>query len=340
MKAMRAWVAIAVATITTVAIATSARAEPVVLRMATVAPDGTAWARELRASSREVEDQTAGRLHVQWYFGAIAGDETAVAQRIARGQLDGAASGGPLCTRAAPALRVLRIPGLLQDREQAIYVLGRIHPIADEQFRKAGFVNLGFSLLGPSVLFTREPVRTFEELKRVALWRWDLDDVATALLRGAGLRVVPLPLEAAAQAYDDKRIDGFSALPAAALAFQWSAQARYFTELPMDYLIGCVVVSTRAFEALSVEDRQVLVTATAKMMVRAQDLERRMSEALFGSLFEKQGMHHAAPSKLLWAEFFETARDARAKLAADLVDPKVLARVLGWLGDYRADETR
>lgn len=315
-----------------------ARAEPVVLRMATVAPDGTAWARELRAGSREIEEQTAGRLRVKWYFGAIAGDEVTVAERIAHGQLDGTASGGMLCARAAPALRILRIPGLVQDRRQANYVLRRLHPIADAEFHKKGLVNLGFTLLGASVLFTRDPVRTFADLKRARLWRWDLDEVATALLRAAGLNVMPLPLEAAAAAYDEKRIDGFSALPAAALAFQWSAQTRYFTELPMDYLVGCIVVSTRAFDALPVEDRQVLVAATAKMSLRAQDLEQRMSEALFGTLFEKQGMHRVPPSKLLWAEFFEDARDARSKLAAQLVDPELLARVLGWLGDYHTEE--
>jgi len=317
------------------AASTAAGAETVTLRMATVAPDGTAWARELRAAAREVEEQTRGRLKLKWYMGAIAGDEVAVADRIKRGQLDGAASGGMLCAQAAPALRILRIPGLVQDRKQATYVVGRLRPTADAQFRKAGYVNLAYTLLGASVLFTRAPVRTWDDLKRVSLWRWDLDEVSTAMLRGAGLQIVALPLEQAGAAYDDKRIDGFGALPAAALAFQWSAQARYFTELPMDYLVGCMVVATRAFDELPNEDRQVLQTATAKMMLRAQDLDERMSEALFGSLFEKQGMHRVAPSKLLWAQFFETARDARQRLAAGLVDHELLARVLGWLGDYQ-----
>src|SRR5258708_27797331 len=118
-------------------------------------------------------------------MGAIAGDEVTVSQRIHNGQLDGAASGGMLCTRQAPAMRILRIPGLVQDRHQANYVLGRLRPIADEQFRKAGFVNLAFTLLGPSVLFSREPIRSFDNLRHANVWRWDLDEVAVALLRRA-----------------------------------------------------------------------------------------------------------------------------------------------------------
>src|SRR5260370_23443785 len=128
MSVMRASLAVAAAT-AVIATAGVARAtEQIVLRIATVAPDGTAWARELRAFSREAEEQPHGRLKVKWYFGAIAGDEVTVSQRIHNGQLDGAASGGMLCTRQAPAMRILRIPGLVQDRHQANYVLGRLRP--------------------------------------------------------------------------------------------------------------------------------------------------------------------------------------------------------------------
>jgi TRAP-type C4-dicarboxylate transport system substrate-binding protein len=146
---------------------------------------------------------------------------------------------------------------------------------------------------------------------------------------------VPLPLEGAAAAYDKGAIDGFSALPAAALAFQWSAQTRYFTELPMDYLVGCLVVSNRAFDALPVEDRQVLQTAMAKMAMRAQDLEERSTETLFGSLLERQGLRRVPPSKLLWSQYFQGARDARGRLAGELVDKELLGRVMSWLGDYQ-----
>src|SRR5206468_969252 len=49
-------------------------AEPVTLRLATIAPDGTAWAREVRAFNRDVEALTHGQVRFKWYLGAIAGD--------------------------------------------------------------------------------------------------------------------------------------------------------------------------------------------------------------------------------------------------------------------------
>src|SRR5262249_9030069 len=54
----------------------SASAQPVsVLRMSTAAPDGTGWARELKAMGDSVQAATHGALRFKWYFGGVTGDE-------------------------------------------------------------------------------------------------------------------------------------------------------------------------------------------------------------------------------------------------------------------------
>ena len=45
------------------------------LRMATVAPEGSAWANLLRDYGREVESATHGAVVVHWYFNGVTGDE-------------------------------------------------------------------------------------------------------------------------------------------------------------------------------------------------------------------------------------------------------------------------
>src|SRR5690242_13263013 len=75
----------------------AAHAEPRVIRMGLVAPEGTEWARIMRAVGREVERDTQGQVQMRFYMGGIAGDELTTADRIRRGQLDGSVSGGMLC---------------------------------------------------------------------------------------------------------------------------------------------------------------------------------------------------------------------------------------------------
>src|SRR5436190_16618551 len=92
------------------------------LRIATVAPDGTEWAREARAFAREVETVTAGAVKLKWYFGALAGDEMSQLDRLKRGQLDGIA-GTAYCERFAPALAALDVVGMISRDEDAARIL-------------------------------------------------------------------------------------------------------------------------------------------------------------------------------------------------------------------------
>jgi len=310
-----------------------------VIRFATVAPEGSAWAREMRAAGREIAAATHERVTVKWYFGGIAGDDVQAGTRAERGQLDGIASGGMLCQKLAPSLRVLRIPGLLQTREQAAYVVTHMRSAIDDEFRASGFTNLAEIVLGASIIFSRKPIADMATLRASRLWKWDLDEVSNQLDRAMGMKIVPLPLGAGGGAFDRGEIDGFYALPAAALAFQWSGQARYFTTLPMDFLVGCVIVKTSVLDQLIVADRQALVAAVAKLAARAEDLDQRMDDALVGGLFEKQGLKRVPLSEAFTSEFFAAARDARDRLADKLVAPEKLKRVLGWLADQAAERT-
>ncbi|MFI5288646.1 MAG: TRAP transporter substrate-binding protein DctP [Polyangia bacterium] len=314
-----------------------ARAEPVVLKLASAVPEGTAWAREGKAFARDVELTTHGNVRIKWYLGGIAGDEIEVGDRIRRGQLDGAASGGMLCGQMAPSMRITRVAGLFQKREELTYVLGRMKPLLDGEFRQRGFDNLWEVPLGPGVLFTRDPVRTVEDLRRIRVWTWNLDEVLNMQIDAAGVHAVALPLSEAARAYDDHRTDGFVAIPSAGLAFQWSAQARYVTDLRLGFLTGCLMVANRALDPLPLEDRRALEAAAAKFRARVDVIGRQTDDALLGGLFQRQGLRTVAVSSAFRAEFFEVMRQARERLGEKLVSHALLQNVLGMLADYRAE---
>jgi len=312
-----------------------AGAEPRVLRMAAIAPEGTSWARELKAFARNVEADTAGELKLKWFLGGIAGDEMQAIARVGKGQLDGVA-GAILCQSLAPSLKVTRVPGLFEDRDEPFYVIGRLRGVVDAEFRKSGFTSLGEGGFGSDVLFLRAPVHGLAELLATRLWVWSLDPLWQAQLSAMGGHPVALPLDQAARAYGDGRADGFISVPTAALAYQWSSLAHYYADLDAAFLIGCLVVSNSAFDSLPLPQQQALRSAGARFMGRFNDLGRSTDAALLGGLFEKQGLKRLPGAEALRQEFRAAARAASVRLSPELLPPGLRERVEGWLAEQRA----
>jgi TRAP-type transport system periplasmic protein len=305
------------------------------LRFAAVSPDGTPWARELRAFARDTELATSGRVAIKWYFGGVAGDEIQALDRIKRGQLDGNA-GASFCEHLAPSLRVTRVLGLLQDARELRYVLHKLRPAIDKEFAAAGHVPLGVDTFGRVILFTRQPVHTLADLRKQRLWVWIADDIGAQMFAKMGVPVVRTPLTEAARAYELGKHDGFSAIAIGALAFQWSARAAYYSDLTTAMLPACITVTQRAFDAIAPLDREAMKAAAAKLAVRIGDQGTAQETPLIETLFPKQGLKLIRATAAFRQEFLEAARKARDGLNPSAVPRELIDRTLGWLAESRA----
>jgi TRAP-type C4-dicarboxylate transport system substrate-binding protein len=319
----------------TVAATNVARAD-VTLRMAAIAPEGTAWAREVRAFAREVETLTQSQVRMKWYLGGIAGDELTALMRVHHGQLDGLA-GASFCERLAPSLRVMRVVGLFENRDEVAYVLGRLKPMLDEEFRKSGFADLALSVFGFDMLFSRRPVASMADFRATRWWMWSLSPIYQAIMPAIGGRMVVTPLDQLGPAYVGGQFDGFIVPPSVALAFQLSTLASYYTPLETWTLPGCLILSNSAMDPLPLHHQEAIRAAAAKFRMRWNDVIATLEQTLVDGLFEKQGMKKVAVTPQFRAEYFEAVREARGKLSDQLAPRALVARVEKLLQDYRAE---
>jgi TRAP-type C4-dicarboxylate transport system substrate-binding protein len=301
------------------------------LRMAAIAPDGTSWARELKAFARGVEAATGGAVRMKWYLGGIAGDEQKAIERIRRDQLDGAA-GAMMCEILAPSLRVTRVAGLLQSRADAKRVLNHLSPDITAEFHRHGFVFLASSGFGLDILFTRRPVRTLAELRRGKYWIRSYDDVLRETMKVLGVELIELPYAEAAAAYDAGKVDGFVASPVSALAFRWAGQVRAYTDVKLAYLPACLGISIQAFDKLSLDQQRAVRTEAALMEARFEAAGREFDRQLIDDIFAQHGLIHVVPSAEFRSELENAFKQIRTHLDPSLVPPALLQRVRSLLG--------
>jgi len=296
-----------------------------VLRLATAAPAGTAYARETAAFAREIEVETKGLVKIKWFYGGIAGDEIQAGERMTRGQLDGIGSGGMLCEKGSQSFRVLHLMGLYRSTDEVEHVAARLRQAFEQEQRAHGLVYLGDVALGPTDLFLRNKVTSFDALKREKLWAWDADRTNVESFHAMGFQVVPLPLEGAGAAYDRNEHDGFISIPSGALAFQWLHRVRFSADVRISYLMGCLLVAQRSFDALAREQQEALRTAAARLRIRLRDVVQQQDEALLGGQLKRQGVTPLEATRALKDALFQQSAQARKKLG-DWVPPALVQK--------------
>jgi TRAP-type C4-dicarboxylate transport system substrate-binding protein len=306
----------------------SAHADPIKLRLASVGPDGSSWAREVKAFSREVEKTTHGNVVTKWYLGGIAGDELEMLERTRRGQLDGFAA-ATVCPRLAHSLRAFLLPGLFPDAHQAGRVLSRLFPTVSQEVEANGYVLIAQVMLGSIMTFSRTPIQNVGELTKTPLYLWDADEILLQLLPKMGLHVVPTPVARGLELYDQKQVDGFVTSPTAALAFQWSARSGSFNDLPVAFLPGCLLISRRAFDQIPFADQQAVRAAGATLSRRIEDVMLTQEEDLVGGLLERQGLKRVRATPAYRDQVFERGRTAWKDTG--LVSQQLLDTIKGWL---------
>jgi len=216
-------------------------------------------------------------------------------------------------------------------------VLGRLKPDIDDEFRRSGFVNLGLVGVGPELIFSRKPIVTLADVKATRLWTWSMDNTLAPALDGLGFNTMRADLGDAGRLYDEGKIDGFIAAPAAALAFQWSARTKYLLPLRMASLDACIIIANRTYDPLPDAFKAIVRNEAAFAANHCEELGREQDDQLLGGLFAKQGLLILPVVAATRAQFFSEARALREKMAGKLVPAELLDRVLSLLADYRAE---
>ncbi|HEX9910765.1 MAG TPA: TRAP transporter substrate-binding protein DctP, partial [Desulfatiglandales bacterium] len=85
--------------------AMSVAAEPLTIKFATVAPEGSTWMNTMKELDKTIREKTQGQIAFRVYAGGVAGDELDALRKIRIGQLHSAAFSGVGFGQILPAVR-------------------------------------------------------------------------------------------------------------------------------------------------------------------------------------------------------------------------------------------
>lgn len=298
------------------ALLTTAASAATTIKIATVAPDGTAWMRELRAAADAIKTKTADRVEIKFYPGGVMGDEPAVLRKIKIGQLQGGAFTGGEISAVVKDAQIYSQPFLFKTQDEVDKVRADIDPLLKKEFEQAGYEALGISGGGFAYLMSVKQIKNKDDLKAAKVWVPQGDHVAEAGFKAGGVTPIPLPLADVYTSLQTGLIDTAANTPSGAIAFQWHTKIKYMVDLPLTYVVGILVVDKKVFDSLSPEDQKIVSDELGSAFGRLDKLNRD-DNAQARDALQKQGITIFKPSADEIAQWESVGAAARKQLMAD-----------------------
>jgi tripartite ATP-independent transporter DctP family solute receptor len=232
-----------------------------VLKFATVAPDGTPWAEQLKATKKRIEAESNGRIKMKLFLGGSLGGEVETVRDLRRGRLQGWGGSTAAVAEGAsiPQLQVMELPFLFQSFEEADYILDNvISGDLEAQLQAKGFV-LGFWHENGWRNFATKgkPIHTMDDLKGMKM-RSQESPVHLGMYRALGVQAESIPVPEVLGALQTGMVDGFDNTPLFSAATGWYEGVQFYTTSQHIYQPGIIIYSKSFLDSLP-EDLQKVV---------------------------------------------------------------------------------
>jgi len=300
--------------------------EQYLIKLATLAPEGSLWMETFHKINEEITRKTDGRVRLKAYPGGVLGEDRDMLRKIRIGQIHAGGFSGMGLGSINRDIFTMEIPFLFEDYGEVDYVMAKMDEYLRKGFEEKGYVILGWSEIGFVYLLSNMPVTSLKDLKGAKVWLLEGDDLSSTVFSKAGITPIPLGIPDILMALQTNLIDVVYASPLAAIALQWFTKVKYMTDQPLIYSLGGVLVTKRIQEIV----KEVFQYHTSLLNVR---MRRDNEEAK--KVMAKQGIEIVTPTDEEIDAFKQMSREAIDGLGSKAFSEDVLAEVRSHINQYR-----
>ena len=284
---------VAAAVIAAIVLATPSVAKT--LKIATGAPDGTAWMKLLRQAGTDVETATEGRVELKFYPGSVQGDDRDVLRKMRIGQLHGGTVRTGVFGGIYSDIQLYNLPMVFRDLDEVDAVRKVMDRVLIEGLAEAGFIAFGIAEVGMAYAMSTKQASAIADARRLKVWSPQGDVPAARTLEAFGISPIPLTIAEVLQSLTSGAIDTVAAPPVAVLPLLWHTRLKYVLDLPFMYIYSPLVVSERALRGIEPADLAVLHRFVGEAVAEADRLNRVDHDGSWKAL-RREGLEFVTPT--------------------------------------------
>jgi TRAP-type C4-dicarboxylate transport system substrate-binding protein len=299
----------------------------VVVKLGTVVPDGSVWHKILRQMGADWRKATDGRVTLRVYAGGTQGTEAAMIKRMNFNQLQAASFSIIGLSEIDDAFSVFSIPLFYDSYDELNHVIEKLTPALDARLQARGFRRLNWGHGGWVYIFSKTPVRSIDEIRKLKLFTAAGDDRSVQWYKEHGFNPVPLAISDMMTSLQTGMIQAIPVTPLSALAFQWYQQTPNMLDIGLAPLVGATLITERAWSRIDAADQASMQAASSEAEAQLlAEIPEQDREALVE--MKTRGLAVTVPADDTWrATAAEFARSRRgAFVPAEIYDQAVRER--------------
>jgi TRAP-type C4-dicarboxylate transport system substrate-binding protein len=306
------------------------------IKIATLAPDGSAWMLAMREAAAKVEEGSEGRLRFKFYPAGVMGSDATVLRKIRLGQLQGAALTGSEASLVESNAGIYSLPFLLRDEAELEAVREQIDARLVERFSAAGMQLLSINNVGFAYLMSTRPIRSTDDLRSAKVWIPQNDRIAEVTFRSGGVSPTSLPLGDVFTSLQTGLVDTVANTWSGAIGLQWHTRLKYAIDLPLTMVMGFIMIDGKVFDRIDPADQELMLRSFTEASRQTDERFRRDNAGARGALL-KQGLELLPISGDDAAHWRAIGAQAAGELSrAGTVDAALLEEVQSLLARHRS----
>ncbi|HET7365342.1 MAG TPA: TRAP transporter substrate-binding protein DctP [Burkholderiales bacterium] len=316
------------------------QAEAVKVRLGALAPRGTAWHRSLLEMGEKWRAAEGAGAEFTVYGGGSQGGEADMVRRLRVGQLNAAMLTVIGLTEIDPSVSALqKMPLIFRSWDELDYVRDKLRPALEKRFLERGFVVLCWGDAGWVRFFSKSPAARPQDYQHLKIFAWAGDAPQADIMKSLGYHPVVLEVADILPGLQTGMVNMVPTTPFWALTLQFYPHAPYMLELDWAPLVGAVIVTRKAWDAMTPAGRDALAKAGAEMGVQLRALSRREHEESVAAM-TKRGLKVQKLTPELEAEWRRAAEEMYPLVRGHMVPADFFDEVQRLLGEYRARQGR
>jgi TRAP-type C4-dicarboxylate transport system substrate-binding protein len=317
------------------AVARSAGAAETVVKMATLAPEGSSWYRVLQEMGEDWKKASGGAVALRIYPGGVAGDEDAMIRKMRVGQIQAAAITGIGLAYLDRSFYALHIPMMYASDEEFDYVRDKYAPVLEKHMEEKGFIVLNWGDAGWVHFFSKTQVVTPAEAKALKLFMWSGDTTLVQLYKETGFHPVPLSTTDLLPSLQTGMVNGYCSTQLASLAFQWFGLSPNMANLRWAPLTGATVIERKAWEKIPAGLRPKLLEASRAAGQKLRVEIRRLNQEALAVMVKNGLKVHNVPPEVQ-AQWRKMVEDIHPRVRGNIMPAEAFDTVKRYRDEYRA----